>query len=267
MSEEIISISDLCVRAGRRKVLALQNLSIQRGEFVGILGPNGAGKSTLLKACLGLQRGVSGHISVFGHALADLGFRELALLRRRIGYIPQLLPGRMEMPLTVREVVAMGRTAHAGLLRSLTRQDHRLVDEWIERLGLSDLAGQTYGAISGGEQRRTLIARAMVQEPELLLLDEPTANLDLGGRERLVSIVEELYRQNSLTVLLVCHELEVLPACCGRLILLGDGQLTADGSPDQVLSERRVESLYGPSLTVLCRQGRYAIVPAVLSHA
>ena len=171
------------------------------------------------------------------------------------------------MPLTVREVVAIGRTGIAGLLRPLRLADWQIVDEWIERLGLTPLTGQGFGEISGGEQRKTLVARAMVQQPELLLLDEPTANLDLGWRERIVQVIEELYRTMRLTVVLVCHELEVLPACCGRVIVLNEGLTIADGPPDEVLSTTMIESLYGPGLGVVRSAGRWAVVSVEAIHA
>ena len=267
MSDSAIQLGDLSVRAGRNTILSVGSLHIRQGELVGLLGANGAGKSTLLGCLLGMRGRVQGHVEVLGRQVDCLGSGELARLRRRIGYVPQLLPSRSEMPLTVREVVAIGRTGIAGVLRPLRRKDWRIVDEWIDRLGLTGLAGQGFGEMSGGEQRKTLIARAMVQQPELLLLDEPTANLDLGWRERIVEVVGELYRTMRLTVVLVCHELEVLPACCGRVVVLDDGRLIDDGPPDEVLSTAMIESLYGPGLSVLRSAGRWTVVPGEAVHA
>jgi iron complex transport system ATP-binding protein len=267
LNNAAIQIRDLSVRAGHRTILSVEKLSVQQGEFVGILGANGAGKSTLLRTCNGMQHHASGQVGVLGQQLADLSYRRVAALRRAIGYVPQLLPARGEIPLTVREVVAIGRTGMAGLLRPLGSEDWRLIDRWIERLGLSSLAGQGYGLVSGGEQRKTLIAKAMVQEPRILLLDEPTANLDPGWRERIVEIVQSLHEAGSLTVVLVCHELEVLPPCCRRVVLLDKGVVVADGPPEQVLISSRIESVYGPGLSVLHQGGRHAIVPAEMSHA
>jgi len=202
-------------------------------------------------------------VHVRGQAVYQLGSVSRARLRRRICYVPQILAGRSEMPLTVREVVAIGRTGIAGLLRPLRRNDWQMINQWIERLGLKPLADQRYGDISGGEQRKTLIARAMVQEPELLLLDEPTANLDLGWREQIVATLQHLHQQTHVTVVLVCHELEVIPQACRRLLLLIDGRISASGSPEDVLTSQRVASLYGPSLSVLNNNGRYAVIPTV----
>jgi len=267
MSELAIDVRDLSVRAGRRTILSIGGLEVREGEFLGVLGPNGAGKSTLIRCCLAMQARAGGRIAVLGYRLDRLSPRRLGLLRRRIGYVPQLLSVSGEMPLTVREVVAIGRTGIAGLLRPLRRKDWRIVDEWIERLGLSALARRGYGEISGGEQRKTLIARAMVQQPRMLLLDEPTANLDLRWREQIVRTVQELYETTKLTVVLVCHELQVIPACCGRVALLRDGLLLADGTPDEVLTDERLESLYGPGFSILRRAGRMAIMPSEEARA
>ncbi len=261
MSEAAIEVAALEVRAGGRAILSLESWAVPPGQVFAVLGPNGAGKSTLLKACLGFVRPSAGRVRVLGQAPTRLRAGALARLRRRIGYVPQMLAARSEMPLTVREVVAVGRTGLAGLLRPLRRQDWRFADKWIERLGLKSLADQAYGDISGGEQRKTLIARAMVQGPELLILDEPTANLDLGWREQIVALIDDLYRQTGTTVVLVCHELEVLPPACRQLLLLKDGRALAGGEPEAVLTASRVASLYGPGLEVLNRGGRLAVIP------
>jgi iron complex transport system ATP-binding protein len=259
MNSAALQIQDLSVRAGRKTILAIESLSLVSGGLLAVMGPNGAGKTTLLRTCLGMQPGVQGHICVLGQSLSSAS---LTHLRRSIGYVPQMLPVRSEMPLTVREVVSIGRTGLAGLFRPLSSHDWHVVDEWIEQLGLAPLASCAFHELSGGEQRKTVIARAMAQQPQLLLLDEPTANLDLGWRERIVATIQSLYEQTKLTVLLVCHELEVLPACCGRVVLLNKGQAVADGSPQSVFTSQRISDLYGANLTAVHSHGRHAVIPA-----
>ncbi|MGC9453743.1 MAG: ABC transporter ATP-binding protein [Phycisphaerae bacterium] len=261
MTATAVHCPDLSVSTGAGEILRLRRHRIEAGELVALLGPNGAGKTTYLRCLLGMQSHARGQLSVLGRELARLGAGEMAALRQRVGYVPQMLPARSEMPLTVREVVAIGRTGVRGLLRRLRREDRRIVDEWIDRLGLSELAQRGFGDISGGEQRKTLIARAMVQQPEMLLLDEPTANLDLGWRERIVALIDELYRSMSLTVILVCHELEVLPPSCGRVVVLEDGRVVADGACADVLTTALIEELYGRGLDVVGRSGRWTVVP------
>ncbi len=262
MKGSAIEVRTIAVRAGGQSILQVEHLTVGRGEVVVVLGPNGAGKSTLLKCLLGFSRPTSGAIHVLGQSVAPRAGTSLSKLRRRVGYVPQVLAGHSETPLTVREVVAIGRTGIAGLLHWFTRRDWEIVDAWLERLGLSDLARRAYASLSGGEQRKTLIAKAMVQEPEILLLDEPTANLDLFWREQIVEALEQLYAETALTILLVCHELEVIPRCGRRLLVLRDGNVVADGRPGDILTPRLVADLYGSRLTLVEADGRYAAVPA-----
>lgn len=261
MSTASLEINRLVVRAGRRCLLEVEGLRAAAGRVVALMGPNGAGKSTLLRACLGLAKADLCDIRVLGEKVSALRGAALAGLRRRVGYVPQMLPARSELPLTVREVAVIGRTASAGLFRPLSAHDWRVVDEWLERLGLSSLAHCPFSQLSGGEQRKTILARAMTQQPELLLLDEPTANLDLGWREQIVQIIEDLYHATRMSVVLVCHELEVLPASCHQVILLEGGRLSAVGSPETVFTSERVARLYGAGFQVVHPGGRHALLP------
>jgi len=261
MTNSTIELRDISVRAGGHTILETEHLAFNSGEFVAVMGPNGAGKSTLLRTCLGFQRSVRGHVSVLGSRLDALNGLRLTRLRRSLGYVPQALPARPEMPLTVREVVSIGRAGRVGLLRPLRALDHRVINEWLDRLGLGPLAGRAFHELSGGEQRKAVIARAMAQEPQWLLLDEPTANLDVGWRERMVDLMESLYAGRKLGVILVCHDLEALPPCCRRVVLLDSGRVLADGEPDEIFSPERVARLYGPGITVHHHAGRHGILP------
>jgi iron complex transport system ATP-binding protein len=261
MSAAAIEIEQLSVGAGRRTILRIERLVVGAGELMAVMGPNGAGKTTLLRACLGMQSGTSGRVCVFGEDLNRLNGLALTRLRRSIGYVPQVLPGHSEMPLTVREVVSIGRVGLAGVFHPLGTADWRVVDEWMERLGIAAVAGRAFHEISGGEQRKAVIARAMVQQPRLLLLDEPTANLDLGWRERIVETVQSLHAQTRLAVVLVCHELEVLPPCCQRVVLLDQGRVIAAGAPAEVFTHQQVTTLYGPGLAAVHGGGRHALIP------
>lgn len=262
MNDPVIDLRRLVVHRAGRDLLAVDAMTVPAGQVVTILGPNGSGKTTLLKCLTGLVRPTGGQARVLGCSVTSRSSGwSLCGLRRRVGYVPQTLAAAGETPLTVREVTAIGRTGIAGLLRRLSSDDWRQVDFWLESLGLADLADRTYSSLSGGEQRKTLIARAMVQQPELLLLDEPTANLDLRWREQIVAVLERLHRDAQLTVLLVCHELEVIPACCRRLLVLRDGRVAADGSPSETLTPGLIESLYGARLRLVADGGRYCAAP------
>lgn len=257
----VIDIKNLTVNSGRKILLDIERLCVNGSEFVGLLGPNGAGKTTMLKCCMGFSRHAAGSVDVLGMDVMAISSARRNVLRRRIAYVPQLLTPPSEMPLTVREVISTGRAGIAGLFRRLNGDDLQIVEKWIHALGLGEIAGRGYGEISGGEQRKTLIARAMVQQPQILLLDEPTANLDLQWREKIVSLLAELYAAENLTVVMVCHELEALPPCCGRVVLLDCGRVAVDGAPEEIFTQERIRKFYGSGLEFVRRGGRYALIP------
>jgi ABC-type Mn2+/Zn2+ transport system ATPase subunit len=261
VNRSVLEIENLSIRRRRREVLAVDRLSVDSGEVVALLGTNGAGKSSLLESLLGLIPFQAGRLDLMGQPVGDLNGRNLARLRRRIGYMPQSFAGRDEVPLTVREVVMIGRTAGVGWFGRLKKEDRRAVDDWLARLGLGELANRPFGMLSGGQRRKALLGAAMVGSPELLLLDEPTANLDLAAREQFVQALDWLIRgQPGLTVLLVCHELEVIPTECRRIVLLDNRQVVADGRCESVLTEERVKSLYGPNFKLIEHDGRRLVL-------
>jgi ABC-type cobalamin/Fe3+-siderophores transport system ATPase subunit len=253
-------IDNIEVRAGRRTILQIEKLIAPGNSFTTILGPNGAGKSTLLRVCMGMLKPRTGTMAVLNQPVTVLRGRRLCAFRRTIGYVPQAVGVHSEMPLTLREVVAIGRTGMAGLFRRLQPDDWRQVDRWIEKLGLTHVKHQPYSELSGGEQRKAAIARALVQEPRMLMLDEPTANLDLGWREQIIGILEQLHRDLDLAILLVCHELEVIPPACEAIAVLQHGRLLASGPVEEVLTDDLVASLYGPGMQVERRNRRYQLV-------
>ncbi len=257
----VLDLRGVRVEAGERVLLDLEAFQLGAGEVLGLMGPNGAGKTTLLRVCLGGERVAADRLRVLGVEVTRLRGAALAALRRRVGYLPQLLPGRSELPLTVREVVTIGRTARAGLGRRLTRADAAVVETWLGQLGLRALADRAFQELSGGEQRKVLLARVMAQEPEVLLLDEPTANLDLGWREELVATLERLHRLSGRAAVVVCHEPEVLPPACRRVVWLDAGRVVAAGPPEEVLGTAWARRLYGPGLRVVHERGRHAVVP------
>ncbi len=264
MTSPAIEITNLHIERDRRTILSVPHWTVARGEACVILGPNGAGKSTLLKCLVGAIRAQAGSIRVLGDDVSAVRVTARARLRRRVAYLPQLLAPGNEMPLTLREVVAIGRTGLAGLLQPLRRHDWQLVDTWIERLGLAQLARQSYSALSGGEQRKALLAMTMVQEPEILLLDEPTANLDAYWREQMVATLTALHREQSLTIVLVCHDLEAIGETTDQVMVLNRGAVVTCGRCLDVLTRPCIELLYGKGLGILHEQGRFALVPQQL---
>ncbi len=234
----------------------IDRLEIPRGDFVGIIGTNGAGKTTLLKVCAGLIRPDSGSVTLDGNDLTRLGGWRRCTLRKHIGYIPQSAEYNADLPFTVREVVSMGRTSVRPLLARLNAQDHAIIDRWIGALGLSTCRDQTFRSLSGGEQQKVLIARAMAQDPQILMLDEPCASLDFHWKHQISEIVERLHHETDVTVLMVSHDTGVLPPTCRRVVLLADGCLLGDGTPEAILAPEMLGRAYRGDLVAAVVDGR-----------
>ncbi len=261
MTAGSLFLSGVRVCRGGRTILQVDNLEIPAGDFVGIVGPNGAGKTTLLKLCSGLVKPDAGVVRLAGSDLTRLSGWRQCHLRRQIGYIPQVTEYDAELPFTLREVVAMGRTSVRPLLTRLRAEDYRIVDRWIDAVGLHDRRDQTFRSLSGGEQQKALVARAMAQTPRILMLDEACANLDFDAKYQVSEIVESLYRQTQVTVLMVSHETSILPRVCRRVVLLSQGHVRADGGMEQVLSPDGLRQVYREGLRVEEIAGRKYIVP------
>jgi zinc transport system ATP-binding protein len=209
---------------GGPRVLHDVDLAVEEGEFVAIAGPNGGGKTTLLRIALGLERPQSGTALLFGEPAVHAG------RRRRIGYLAQRAQLGIESPVTVQEVVAAGRVPRIGVLGRMHRVDRARVRDAIDRVGLDGLAGRPIATLSGGQQQRALIAKALAAEPTLLVLDEPTAGVDVDAQEALAALLDELHRELGATVLLVSHEFGAVERYVERLVLVR-GTIVFDGDP------------------------------------
>lgn len=207
------------------------SLRIKQGEFVTLIGPNGVGKTTLLETINGLLERTAGKVRVFGEEIGKNGHR----IRQRVGYIPQEIAFNELTPFLVKDVVLMGRFGQIGLARRPAAADYRAVERALELVGIEDLARRPIGKLSGGQQQKAMLARALAKEPELLLLDEPFSNLDFVAREEISSIIARLHGELHLTTLIVLHDLNSLPPCCQRVILMQAGKIFRDGPPDEIL--------------------------------
>ena len=256
MTGGCLSLSDVEVRWGGRTILAVKDMQVRQAEFVGIIGTNGAGKTTLLKVCCGLIKPNRGAVGLDDCDLADISAWRKTNLRKHIGYIPQAAEYNAELPFTLRELVAMGRTSVKPLLRRLNKQDYEIVDAWIEKLGLSQRRAQTFRSLSGGEQQKALIARAMAQDPEILMLDEPCSNLDFNWKYQITEIIGQLHRESKITIMMVSHETSLLPSGCKRVVLLHEGDVLADGDIEQVLESEVLERAYQCRVEMLKLAGR-----------
>lgn len=219
-------------------------LHLAAGEVLALLGPNGSGKTTLFRTLLGLLPRQGGRLLLDG---ADLDAWPREAVAQRVSYVPQAHGGFF--PYTVREVVLMGRTAHLGLFAVPSRRDRELADEAIARMGLSALAEAAYTRISGGERQLTLIARALAQSATLMVMDEPTANLDFGNQLRVLERIRAL-AADGMGVLLSTHDPDQVFACAHRVALLRGGRLLACGSPGEVMTDARLRELYGIAVRV-----------------
>jgi iron complex transport system ATP-binding protein len=228
-----------------REVLHGLDLALASGEFLGVLGPNGSGKSTLLRAMTGVLPLTAGEVRLFGKPLRELARREIA---RRVGVVPQA--GAPPFEFTVREVVGMGRTPHIGRLHGETDRDCAAIEAALERTDTRDLADRLLSELSGGEAQRVIIARALAQEPELLLLDEPTAFLDLSHQIEVFELLRRLNRDEGLTVLCISHDVNLASLYCDRLVLLRDGVVADEGRPADVITPTRIKDVYGASVLV-----------------
>ena len=233
-------------------------LAFKEGEWVAILGPNGTGKTTLLRLGAGSLRATRGTVSLFGRPLSTVSPRERA---RQVAVVPQ--ETHMIFEFTVEEVVAMGRSPHTGLLGLESDRDRAIVRTAMERTDVARLAARPFGALSGGERQRAIVARALAQEPRLLLLDEPTAHVDLKHQLAVYEILADLNRRSGLTLIVASHDINLAARYCGRVVLLRDGRVFADGPPEEVLRRETLRAVYDVDVEVQrdVATGRPLVVP------
>jgi len=258
MDDEVVMEIENAVVSYREDV-ALRGVSlrVRRGEFVGIIGPNGAGKTTLLTLINGLGKLLQGRVRVLGHLLGRDNARQI---RTRVGYVAQVQNIDPRMPIVVREVVMIGRCGRLGLLRRPSGADWEIVERMIELVGMSHLADRPIGHLSGGEQQRVAIARALVQEPDIFLLDEPTANLDWRAQREILELVKRIHMTRKLTTLFVTHDLNTLPRACDRVVLMKDGLIRGEGRPEEMLRENVLSELYDTPIRIIEHDGRRVVL-------
>jgi len=214
----------------RNRVIEDVSLSFDKGQVIGLIGPNGAGKSTLLKLLMGLAEPVEGQVLLDKRPLQTYPRREIA---RRISLVPQDVS--IGYAFTVREIVAMGRNPHLGSFQPETDRDIELIRRALEKTDLLGMVDRRVDQLSGGERQRVFIARALAQETPILLMDEPTASLDLCHQLEVLTLVSELAKEGHLAITAM-HDLEQASRFCHRLVLLSQGRIVADGTPDEVLT-------------------------------
>ena len=239
-----LAFQEVAFAYGSTPVLRGLNLRVEPGELTALLGPNGTGKTTCVRLAAGSLHPREGVVRLFGRDLRSYGAAERA---RTVAVVPQDVP--LEFEFRVHEVVAMGRSPHQGLLGIESAEDRHAVAEALRVTGTEAHAGRPLAALSGGEKQRVILARALAQSPRLLLLDEPTAHLDLKHRLAIYALLQRLH-EDGLTTLVVSHDLNLAAAHCRRLVLFRCGEVVADGPPRAVLRREILREVYEVDLEV-----------------
>lgn len=251
-----LDIKQLSHLFATRPVLDDLTFSIGVGEFYIIIGPNGAGKTTLMRSMVGLLSPRQGEIRIFDKPLSNYSKKELA---RRVAYVPQGVP--LEFPFSVAEVVLMGRAPYHSALGIERQRDFEIANQAMRFTEVDHLATRRLDQLSGGELQRVMVARAICQQPKILLLDEPTASLDLAHQVRVMDLMENLRTEHGITVVMVSHDINLAGIYGERLLLLKAGRIMRQGPPGEVLAADILEEAY--ECPVLIDKGPLGDIPRV----
>ncbi len=231
--DAIIKLEDVSTvyEGERRPAIRGVNLSLKKNELVYIVGPNASGKTTLLETINGLLLTFKGKVSVFGLDIQSHGRK----VRCKIGYVPQDFMVKPGEPYTALDVVLMGRYGHIGFLHHPEEKDKKSALEAMKLIGIEELADRPMGKLSGGQQQKVMLARALAKNPKILLLDEPFSNLDPDSRGQIPSLITKLHKEKELTTLIVTHDIHHMLDTCNRVVVVSDGKIIFDGTPEKAL--------------------------------
>jgi iron complex transport system ATP-binding protein len=243
--DRVMNLDRVGYRYGSHWALRGVSMEIGAGELVGILGPNGSGKTTLLKVADRILDAHEGTLSLRGQPIQAYNRTALA---REIAMVPQ--ENHFQFVFSCLEVVLMGRFAHMGLFQFEGERDMAVALEAMEAAHCADLAQRPINQLSGGEKQRVLLARALAQEPGLVLLDEPTSFLDLRFKKEIFELLSSLKKERGLSLMIVSHDIDLSARYCDRIVLLDRGKVYAEGTPEEVLTARNVEAVYGCPVSV-----------------
>ena len=251
-----IQAEDLGVSYGDNLVWEHINLDIEGPGLVSILGPNGVGKSTFMYTINKILEPTSGRVLLDGEDVMDLSFKDIA---KKIAYVPQSSGETFAM--TVMDTVLMGRYPHSGY--AVTQQDLEIAADCLQKMHMGDYAMRNFNELSAGQHQRVMIARGLAQEPELLMLDEPTSNLDIYHQIYTMRLLRDIAHEKNMTILIICHDLNIASRFSDRVIMFRKGTIYADGPSEEVLTEKTIYDVYNVKADIVPVDGR----PYVIFHA
>jgi len=240
--KELISLKNIETCYEGEKIPAIHdiNISVKQGEFITILGPNGAGKTTLLETINGLLPYTTGKGFVLNKEIP----KQTTYLRKNIGYVIQNFEIEPLAPFITKDIVMSGRTGKIGLLRFITKKDWDVVWHSLGLVGMIDFAHRPIGKLSGGEFQKILLARALAQEPQILLLDEPFSNLDITSKRQIEILLNRIHEQNQITILMVTHNISSIPSNCTRIIAMNKGYILVDDEKTKIVQSKTLEHMF-----------------------
>lgn len=248
VDDPILEVHDLTVSYDQRPVLWNVDLTVPEGSLVGVIGPNGAGKSTFIKAIMGLVPLSSGYVRLFDKKLGEV--------RQKVSYVPQRESVDWNFPTDVMDVVLMGRYGKRGLFKRTNKEDRTVAQEALEKMGMLEFRHRQIAELSGGQQQRVFLARALAQQADLYLMDEPFAGVDAATEASIISLLKELKEQGK-TIMVVHHDLGSVKEYFDRVIMLNT-RLVASGPTEEVFTDEMLQETYGGKLTLLSRVGQVA---------
>ena len=216
------------------------NLTVKSGEFISIIGPNGAGKTTLLETINGILPYTSGKGLVYNKDI----LKHKTNIRKEIGYVIQNFEIDPLAPFLCKDIVMSGRSGKIGLFRFISKKDWKAVWHNMGLVGMIDFANRPIGKLSGGEFQKILLARALTQEPKLLLLDEPFSNLDFSSRNQIETLLNRIHDKEKMTIIMVSHDLNFVPSRCNRVIVMDRGRIIMDGEKEKILTSKGIQSIF-----------------------
>lgn len=244
-TKEMLSFSHVAVGYGNKPVLTDVSFRVEKGEYVALIGSNGTGKSTLIKCVSGLLPLSAGEIEICGKNLRKIKAKERA---RMVAVVPQSY--YVDYDFTVEDIVMMGRNPYIDFRHRESKKDHEIAERAMKLTKTDEFRNRPYNELSGGERQRVILARAITQQPEIILLDEPTSALDLHHQIEVMELIRKLNEEEHITVLAVLHDINLASRFCSRIVILKDGHVEADGTPQEVINREEMEKLYNMRLLV-----------------